>query len=321
MFSRGGARDIMAFSPARAELEPQPPSTPSSAEALAAATADAAERERLVKQLVVVTRGPLNVLAIVWLALMLADIAGLLSRGLQIVSDVIWAVFGVAFLLELWVAPDRRRYLKENWFAGLTLVVPGLRVLTIFRGLRVLATVRVFRSLSLVRLVSSLNKGLYSIHRVLRRYHLGYAAAITLVVVVAAAALLFHFESTAVLGPPAEGSTPLNTFADAMWWAAGAASFAGSDYSVRTNVGRGLRLFMSFYSWSGFGYMTATVASLFLTPPAEEEDAPDPVAALTEEVQALRRELREMSERVTGVGATDAAPPDDPAGTEPARIS
>lgn len=268
-------------------------------------------------QLVAVTRAPLNVLSIVWLALVLADIAGLLSRGLQIVSDVIWAVFGLAFVLELWVAPDRRRYLKDNWFGGVTLVLPGLRVLRIFRGVRVLGTLRVLRSLSLLRVVSSLNKGLYSLNRVLRRHQLGYVAAFTLVVVVAAAALLFHFESTAVLGRPTDGTPALDTFADAMWWAAGAASFAGSDYSVRTNVGRALRLFMSFYSWSGFGYLTATVASHFLAPAAEEaeQDAPDPVLALTEEVQAMRRELRELSTRLAGDHPgrrrQDSTPPPD----------
>jgi len=286
-------------------LERQPPNAPSPAEPPAGAdTATTDERERLVAQLIAVTRAPLNVLSIVWLALVLADIAGLLSRGLQIVSDVIWAVFGIAFVLELWVAPDRRRYLKENWFGGITLVLPGLRVLRIFRGVRVLGTLRVFRSLSLLRVVSSLNKGLYSLNRVLRRHQLGYVAAFTMVVVVAAAALLFHFERTAVLGRPADGTPPLDTFADAMWWAAGAASFAGSDYSVRTNVGRALRLFMSFYSWSGFGYMTATVASHFLAPEAEE-GAADPVVALTEEVQALRRELRELSTRLDGDSSRD----------------
>jgi voltage-gated potassium channel len=259
----------------------------------------AAERERLVAQLIAVTRGPLNVLAIVWLALVLGDIAGLLTHSLQIVSDVIWAIFGLAFVLELWVAPDRRRYLKENWFGGLTLILPGLRVLRIFRGVRVLASLRVVRSLSLLRVISSLNKGLYSLNRVLRRHQLGYVAAFTMVVVVAAAALLFHFERTAVLGRPVDGTPALDTFSDAMWWAAGAASFAGSDYNVRTSVGRALRLFMSFYSWSGFGYMTATVASHFLAP-TPEEGAPDPVAALTDEVQAMRRELRELSARLEG---------------------
>jgi voltage-gated potassium channel len=248
-----------------------------------------------VGQLVAVTRAPLNALSIVWLGLVLADFAGLLGPRLRLTSDIIWGVFGLAFVAELGIAPDRKRFLRDNWFTGLTLLVPALRVLRMLSGLRLVA--QGVRSLTALRVVSGLNRGLRSLTRVLRRHRLGYVLAITAVVVVGAAALLFRFESTAVLGRPGDGGTAIDTFGDALWWAAGAASFAGSDYTVRTNVGRALRLFMSFYSWSGFGYLTATVASHFLDP-AADDDAPDPVAALTEEVQALRREVRHLTDRV-----------------------
>jgi hypothetical protein len=44
--------------------------------------------------------------------------------------------------------------------------------------------------------------------------------------------------------------------------------------------------------------------------PSEEEGAADPVATLTEEVQALRREVARLTQHVTGASATG---PDDTA--------
>lgn len=270
------------------------------------------ERRRLVVRLAEITRAPLDLLSIAWLGLMLVDYAGLLPQALQRVSEGIWALFVVVFLLELWVAPDRRAFLKANWFSALTLVAPALRILRIFQGLRVLARLRALRALDAAKVLGSVNDGLRSLQRALGRHQLGYVLAFTVFVVLGAAALLFHFERTAVLGPPRDGGAAIDTFADALWWAGGAASFAGSDYSVRTTVGRALRLFMSFYSWSGFGYLTATVASRFLDPPEaapEDPPAPDPLATLTAEVQALREQLERLSARL---GGSDAERPPIP---------
>jgi voltage-gated potassium channel len=264
------------------------------------AVAVPSERQRLAAELMEQTRGPLNVLAVVWLLLVLLDLAGLLGPRLAVVNDVIWAIFGITFLLELWIAPNRKDFLKKNWFAALTLVLPALRVVRVLRGVRLLTRVQGLRALSISRVVASLNKGLYSLNRILRRHKLGYVLAFTVVVIMGAAALIFRFESTALLGRPSSGGA-LDTFGDALWWAAENTSFAGSDYEVRTNVGRALRLFISFYAWSGFGYLTATVASRFLAP-HQEPGGHDPVGTLNKEVQELRREVTRLREHLGGEG-------------------
>jgi len=265
-----------------------------------AAVAARSERQRLATELMEVTRGPLNALAVVWLLLVLLDLAGLLGPVLVVVNDVIWGIFGVAFLLELWIAPDRKDFLKKNWFAALTLVLPALRIVRVLRSVKLLTRVQGLRAISISRVVASLNKGLYSLNRILRRHKLGYVLAFTVVVIVGAASLIFRFESTAILGRPTSGGA-IDTFGDALWWAAENTSFAGSDYEVRTNVGRALRLFMSFYAWSGFGYLTATVASHFLAP-HQETSGHDAVGNLTKEVQELRREVTRLRENLGAEG-------------------
>ncbi|MEV1287189.1 hypothetical protein [Micromonospora sp. NPDC049679] len=59
-----------------------------------------------------------------------------LSLTLTIASWLLWAVFIGEFILRMWAAPDRRRFLRRNWWQIILLVVPFLqfiRILQVFR--------------------------------------------------------------------------------------------------------------------------------------------------------------------------------------------
>lgn len=74
------------------------------------------------------------VLSFVWLGLLVLDLVQGLPPVLQIVSNVIWGLFILDFLLALSIAPDKSEYLKRNWLTVLSLLLPALRILRVFRG-------------------------------------------------------------------------------------------------------------------------------------------------------------------------------------------
>ena len=68
---------------------------------------------------------------------------------------VIWIIFVLEFLLKLFIAPRRLRFLKDNWITLIALLVPALRVLRLFRAVTLLNSVRVVNSTKIIRAVTS----------------------------------------------------------------------------------------------------------------------------------------------------------------------
>lgn len=188
------------------------------------------------------------VLGLVWLALLVIELLQGLTPTLVWIGTAIWIVFIVDFVARLAIAPDRGIYLKHNWLTLIALIVPA------FRALRVL---RAFRALRLVRLFTSVNRGIRALSFALRRQGFAYVLAATLLVVFAGAAGMYAFE-----GPAAGGG--MESYSYALWWTAMLVTTIGSDYWPRTPEGRILCLMIGLYSLAVLGYITATLASLFL---------------------------------------------------------
>ena len=94
------------------------------------------------------------------------------------VGYLLWATFIAEFLVRVWVAPDRRRYLRRNWWLIIVLAVPFLRV---FQGLRIAAVARG---------VVSIVRGSTSAARLLSE-RLAWLAAVTALVVVTTSYMLY----------------------------------------------------------------------------------------------------------------------------------
>lgn len=232
------------------------------------------QRWQLLAQITALTEKPLIALAMIWLVLVIVDITVGLSTPLLWVNYVIWGIFIVDFVMRLIIAPDRWRYLRSNWLTALSLAVPALRIfralqfLRAARALRLARAAQVARSATLVRVLGSVNRSVRATRQVMRRRGLGYVITLTIIVVFAGAAGMRYFENTASLRDrgyiDASTTTGLNSYGEALWWTAMMITTMGTDYWPRTNEGRLLCFMRALYAFAIFGYITATIASIFI---------------------------------------------------------
>ena len=254
------------------------------------------ERYAVLHQLEDWLEGPMMVLGFVWLALLVVEMVWGLGPVLETATTVIWVVFIADFVLRLALAPSKRAYLRRNWLTAISLVVPALRVFRALRAVQALRLARAARGARLVKVVASLNRGMRSLRRTLRRRGAAYVGLLTLLVAFAGAAGMYALEQGAAGGGFA-------SYGEALWWTAMLMTTMGSQYWPVTPEGRTLCLFLSLYAFGVFGYLTATIASFFVGRDVAEETeaAPDVaggVEALREEIVALRGEIRGL--RVAG---------------------
>lgn len=98
------------------------------------------------------------VLAIVWLVFLVLELTQGLSQTQQSIVTVIWVLFILEFLLKLFLAPQKLRYVKKNWLTLLALVIPAFRVFRLLRAIRLLQASRVISTTKIVRALTSTNR-------------------------------------------------------------------------------------------------------------------------------------------------------------------
>lgn len=260
---------------------------------------EALERERgeLLLRLEGWLETPMLVLAFVWLALLVVELIWGESLLFGTIVTIIWVVFIVDFAVKFALAPRKVAFLKRNWLTAISLLLPALRLFRIFRVFRLLRLARAGRGLRLLRVISSLNRGMKALSESLSRRGFGYVIALTLLVTLAGAAGMYAFENQAPGGP--------NSYGDALWWTAMIMTTLGSQYWPQTAEGRILCVCLSLYAFGVFGYVTAALATFFVGRDAENDDAELPggkqLAALRDEVSALREDIRALSRQPPGL--------------------
>jgi voltage-gated potassium channel len=254
-----------------------------------------AERSQLLHNLTKVTEKVMVALAIVWIGLTIADIVGKLSPSLQILNNVIWALFGLDFAVKFVIAPHKLKFLRGHWILLISLVLPA------FRLLRVLQALNALRALSLVRVLTSLNISIGALADAMGRRGAGYVSIITVMVLFGGAAGMYKLEQPSQLiaqgfGNVVQQGGGLHNYGDALWWTAMLMTTIGSQYWPVTTAGRALCFALSMFSLGVFGYITAALASFFVdkdvtggTRRARE----DTLLALRADVQALSEALRQ----------------------------
>ena len=261
--------------------------------------AEALEKERyaLLQRLENWLETPMLVLAFVWLALLVVELTRGESPLFNVLGTIIWVVFILDFALKLVLAPNKVAYLKGNWLTAISLLIPALRIFRVFRVFRLLRLARAGRGLRLVRVISSLNRGMNALGASLSRRGFGYVVALTVLVTFAGAAGMYAFENEAPGGPKGYG--------EALWWTAMVMTTMGSQYWPQTVEGRILCVFLALYAFGVFGYVTATLATFFVGRDAENGEAElagaNQLAALRDEVIALREDIRALSRRPSGL--------------------
>jgi voltage-gated potassium channel len=150
-----------------------------------------------------------------WLGLVFALVVGYqfvvdlrppADRALEVVSWVVWAIFGLEFLAHLWLAPKKGTYVRRHWLQVVMLFVPALRVLRFVRLLRV------GRALPAARVLSSSYRSAGSARRLVQS-RLGYVGALATIVGLAVAQLGWYFEQS-------QARPAFDSFGDAALWAA-----------------------------------------------------------------------------------------------------
>ncbi|MHA6250249.1 potassium channel family protein [Pontibacter sp. CAU 1760] len=244
------------------------------------------ERYELLNRLENALELPMVILGFIWLVLLIVEFISGLSAVLQLISNIIWGIFILDFILKLILAPHKILFLRRNVLTTISLAVPALRLFRITRAFRLISTVRATRGLRLVKVVGSLNRGMRSLSKSMSRRAFGYMATLTLIVVAAGAAGMFALEREHGLG----------SYGEAVWWTVMLLTSIGSDYFPVTPEGRVLCLLLAMYGFAVFGYFTATLATYFIDRDAGSAEAEvagaSQIKALHEEIKGLREELQ-----------------------------
>jgi len=236
------------------------------------------EREEILYQINETLDTPLIFLSILWLVLITIDLIYGLPPFLQTLSSVIWAIFIIDFIIELYIAPRRKAYLRNNWLSGISLLLPPLRILKLFRASRIIKVVRVGQSFDLARLVSSFNRSLRVVRNTIKRRGMGYVMALTTLITLLGAAGMYSFEYPRFA-----------SYGDALWWTSMIMTTIGSQYWPVTNEGRILTFLLALYAFAIFGYITAALASILVGKDKE---------AQSNEIEGLNREVQYLSDRI-----------------------
>lgn len=175
----------------------------------------------------------------------LRDVPPDVSGAARVVGAVIILAFATELVVKLVVARDRLAYLKENWLDVLIVAVPFLRPLRILRVLRVLPFVA---------------RGAKGISTILGRYNGMYVLFVGILSVLMSAFLVLVFER-------GSGST-IQTFGEALWWAAQTVTSVGyGDVVPVTTGGRVVATILMVVGITLFGILTAGVAAYFVHDP------------------------------------------------------
>jgi voltage-gated potassium channel len=100
---------------------------------------------------------PMVMLGFAWLGLLLLELLYGLSPFFESVGTAIWIVFIIKFAVKLALSSDKLSYLRRNWVTAISLLLPAVRILRVFRFARALSAIRGVR---LVGLLTSVNRGM-----------------------------------------------------------------------------------------------------------------------------------------------------------------
>ncbi|MEZ4417642.1 MAG: ion transporter [Gemmatimonadota bacterium] len=189
------------------------------------------------------------------------------------------AFFLLDFLLSVWKAPNRLRYLYTWGWLDLISSVPTLGVLQWGRAARMARVLRLLR-------------GVRSLRKVVRFATHARRAETALLASILIAILVLTLASVGVLHVERAAGGSIRTASDAIWWSIVTATSVGyGDVVPITHVGRILAMMLMVAGIGLFGIYTAFLASWLIAPGEDEQERE--LEAIRHELQALRRELAE----------------------------
>ncbi|WP_315584567.1 ion channel [Actinomyces viscosus] len=222
------------------------------------------------------TEWPLAGAAVVFLGAyawqILTAAQGAAKDAAELVIDVVWALFGLDYVIRLALAPNR-----SHWFLH---HLPDLAVLA-------LPILRPLRLLRLVTLVGIMQRSAGTALR----------GRITLYTVGSAGLLIFTSALATLEAERNEPGSSIRTFGQALWWALTTITTIGyGDTTPVTTEGRCIAALLMIGGVALIGVVTATLAS-WIVSLVEEENA-EQEAATQAQVAALQQQVSELSRRI-----------------------
>jgi len=195
------------------------------------------------------------------------------KKILQYADAATCAVFFLDFVVSLWRAPDKWRYLRTWGWIDLLSSVPAINVLRIGRIARLLRILRVLRALKVTRTLA----GAWASRRADSVF---YAAAIvTFTMVLLCSLAVLSFEDI-------PGGN-IHTASNALWWAMSTICTVGyGDYYPVTWEGRAIAIMLMALGIGLIGTFSGVAASWVLAP-VERADRAE-ISDLREAVEELR---------------------------------
>ena len=190
----------------------------------------------------------------------------------ELVINIVWALFGVDYLVRLALAPSRGQWFLHH--------LPDLAIIA-------LPFLRPLRLLRLVTLVSVIQRSAGTALR----------GRITLYTVGSAALLIFTSALASLDAERHEPGSSIRTFGQALWWALTTITTIGYGDTVPVSTeGRFIAALLMIGGVALIGVVTATLAS-WIVSLVEEENA-EQEAATQAQVAALQQQVVELSERI-----------------------
>ena len=222
------------------------------------------ERESLRRDLAEWLDPLMTALAFLTLALLLVQFTIDLTPGeaawIDSAQGAIWLIFLLEFVVEVLLACDKRRYLRENWFIGITVLLPALRVI------RVLRVFQLLRHINTLWLLVRIDKTIQGLQRIVPGRETAYLVLLTTLIVAIGTATIYHFE----LGQP---NSQIHTLGDALWWAACLVTTINNGLDPVSVEGRIVAVLMRIYAVGVFGLIAGNLASVLLQRRQEQAEA------------------------------------------------
>jgi voltage-gated potassium channel len=259
-------------------------------------------RHDLVDRIEQVTKYPMAVLGLAWLALAIVvlstDVDSSASTLLVGSFFALWVIMLVEYLVRLVVTPDRPGYVRRRWVEPATVLLPPLQ------GWHVVG----IEKMSLL-----LHEGELRVEAVLKHHSLFRVLIAAVVTLFVGAWLVLLFEEKA------KGSN-IHDYPDALWWAIVTVTTVGyGDRYPVTEGGRVVAAILMLVGIGLIGVLTATVASVFIKEhtDANKEEFKKGHADLGQQLSVISDRLADVERRL-GATPTEVAAVDAVADTEAA---
>jgi voltage-gated potassium channel len=245
------------------------------------------ERDELLTRVSTWLDLPMAFLGLIWTGLLVFQLAMPVSPWIEWVGRAdlaIWAIFGLQFFLEIGLASNKVRYMRQNWLTAVSVVLP------MFRIARLAVTLRALRSLSVVSIVVRTNRATRAAAEMFGHGQFHYVVAISTIVVLMSAAGISFLEAT-------EPESHLRSFGEALWWSAAMITTVNVGVEPLSAEGRVLSLLLRIFGVAVFGYITAQIASFLVDQRVQARDVSRETVS-SRDVADLRTDLARLQATV-----------------------